>query len=426
MQDDNAIEVRGLSKRYRIGLYEEMPDSLGEAIMNLLRFPVRSFRSLRKLTSFKDEEQEDIIWALKDISFEVKKGEVLGIIGKNGAGKSTLLKLLSRITTHTSGSALIKGRVNSLLEVGTGFHPELTGRDNVYLNGTILGMTRREVKSKFDQIVDFSGIGKFIDTPVKRYSSGMKVRLAFAVAAHLEPEVLIIDEVLAVGDAEFQRRCLGKMDEVAKSGRTVLFVSHNMNAVSDLCSRAILLKDGKMVANGNTDDIIGQYISIYNLDSVYTAGQSLKDRSGVQKVYAEQTGSGENNNLIYYSRPFSIIIEYKVEEPIKNWYVAINIRTLREVKVFTTADFDTNPELLETREPGNYRSVVEIPKAWLSPGKYKVVVFLINAETKEKIEVLEAIGFEVLDDGSPVKKYDMGIRIGLFQPYLNWQSKRIG
>src|SRR5438034_2934919 len=286
-----AIRVENLSKAYRIGLEEQQHETLVGAIGAFLRSPWENYRNLRKLSRFDDVSAEagnqkseirnqksanrssdtsfqlsafnsqlsapaDVIWALKDVSFEVKHGEVLGIIGRNGAGKSTLLKILSRITEPTSGRAEVYGRVGSLLEVGTGFHPDLTGRENIYLNGTILGMKKREIDLGFDEIVDFSGVEKFIDTPVKRYSSGMRVRLAFSVAAHLEPEILIVDEVLAVGDAEFQKKCLGKMGDVAHEGRTVLFVSHNMNAVKSLCGRALLLANGLLSLNGPVNSVI--------------------------------------------------------------------------------------------------------------------------------------------------------------------------
>jgi len=255
-----AITVENLSKAYHIGLKEDRADTLVGALHGLVRAPVRNFRRLARMNTFKHcGEAEDIFWALKDVSFEVAEGEVVGIIGRNGAGKSTLLKILSRITEPTTGRAVIRGRVSSLLEVGTGFHPELTGRENVYMNGTILGMTKREIDRKFDEIVDFSGVERFLDTPIKHYSSGMKVRLAFAVAAHLEPEILIIDEVLAVGDLEFQNRCLGKMKEVAGSGRTVLFVSHNLTAVRSLCTSGIVLDRGRLSVVASTDESIHKY-----------------------------------------------------------------------------------------------------------------------------------------------------------------------
>ncbi|MCA9136340.1 MAG: ATP-binding cassette domain-containing protein [Planctomycetales bacterium] len=295
------ISVQGLSKAYRIGLKDEIPDTFMGAMTDWMKAPMRNWKRLRQLNTFHKEVASaysasasgagenspydgglsteiatDIVWALKDISFDVNEGEVVGIIGHNGAGKSTLLKVLSRITDPTQGRAVIRGRVSSLLEVGTGFHAELTGRENVYMNGTILGMTKREIDSKFDAIVEFSGVSKFLDTPVKRYSSGMKVRLAFAVAAHLDPEILIIDEVLAVGDAGFQRKCIGKMQDVAESGRTVLFVSHNAVALRNLCHRGILLRGGKSVMDGPLTDVLDHYLS--DLSSL-AQDQDLERRS---------------------------------------------------------------------------------------------------------------------------------------------------
>jgi lipopolysaccharide transport system ATP-binding protein len=248
VKNDIAISVRNLSKAYTIVHDLQKRATLAETILDRLKDPL-------------SRPKKETFWALRDISFQVKKGDVVGIIGRNGAGKSTLLKVLSRITEPTSGEVDIFGRVGSLLEVGTGFHPELTGRENVFLNGAILGMTKGEIRKQFDAIVDFAGVEKFLDTPVKRFSSGMYVRLAFAVAAHLNPEILIVDEVLAVGDAEFQKKCMGKMGEVAKGGRTVLFVSHNMAAIENLCSRAIYLRRGQFVADGETRDIIHTYLA---------------------------------------------------------------------------------------------------------------------------------------------------------------------
>lgn len=259
---ENAISVQGLSKRFRIGAKESASDSLVQSVWHSLKAPFLNYQNLKKLTKF-NQDDETVFWALKDINFEVKQGEVLGIIGHNGAGKSTLLKILSRITEPTSGEVRLNGRVSSLLEVGTGFHPDLTGRENVFMNGTILGMTKKEIDRKFDEIVEFSGVGQYIDTPVKFYSSGMKVRLGFAVAAHLEPEILIVDEVLSVGDIGFQRKCIGKMNEVAGSGRTVLFVSHNMSAVENLCTTGLLLDHGKTIFLGSVRDTVRQYISLF-------------------------------------------------------------------------------------------------------------------------------------------------------------------
>ncbi|MAT55367.1 MAG: hypothetical protein CMN32_12885 [Saprospirales bacterium] len=254
------IRVENLSKAYRIGLKQQSHDTLFGKVADMVKAPLRNLKNLRSLTRFDGAEDPTVHWALKDIDFTVNEGEVLGIIGHNGAGKSTLLKILSRVTEPTTGRITIHGRVGALLEVGTGFHPELTGRENIYMNGTILGMTKKEIDRKLDEIVDFSGVEKYIDTPVKFYSSGMKVRLGFAVAAHLDPEILIIDEVLAVGDVEFQRKCLGKMEDVSRSGRTVLFVSHNMTAISNLCKRCIVLKQGTISKIDDASDAVKHYV----------------------------------------------------------------------------------------------------------------------------------------------------------------------
>lgn len=253
---NSVISVEGIGKSYRLGTSTTHADNFRDAVTNLVKAPFRRIKKLGEHT----ENDEDIFWALKDISFEVKPGEVVGIIGRNGAGKSTLLKLLSRITEPTKGRILLNGRTSSLLEVGTGFHPELTGRENIFLNGSILGMKKSEIRANFDEIVEFSEVEKFLDTPVKRFSSGMYVRLAFAVAAHLEPEILIVDEVLAVGDIEFQKKCLGKMDAVAREGRTVLIVSHNMSVIQSLSSRAILMRSGGLIADGKTSEVVRQYL----------------------------------------------------------------------------------------------------------------------------------------------------------------------
>jgi len=274
------IRVEKISKLYHIGQREQMNKTFREAIIESISAPVRNFRNLWNLTRFDPSGENthdivDTIWALRDISFDVQSGQVIGIIGSNGAGKSTLLKILSRITEPTSGEACLYGRISSLLEVGTGFHPELTGRENIYLNGSFLGMKRAEINRKFDEIVAFAEVDKFIDTPVKKYSSGMYVRLAFAVAAHLEPEILIVDEVLAVGDTQFQNKCLGKMEEVGKTGRTILFVSHNMAAVSKLCDTAILLDSGRIVHSGDTRDVINAYVQ--RGESVKVSHRDLRD-----------------------------------------------------------------------------------------------------------------------------------------------------
>ncbi len=278
---DIAIRVNGLGKKFHIAHIKNKHATLGESISTALTAPVRRAVKLLQGHASGASELDEEIWALKDISFEVKYGEAVGIIGRNGAGKSTLLKTLTRITEPSAGYAEINGRVGSLLEVGTGFHPELTGRENVFLNGAILGMTRDEIRRKFDEIVAFSEVEKFIDTPVKHYSSGMTMRLAFAVAAHLEPEILIVDEVLAVGDARFQRKCLTKMEDVGEQGRTVLFVSHNMPAVTRLCPRALLLDQGTLVKDGPAHQVAGFYL---HSEHGTTARRKYPDRPAPRKV----------------------------------------------------------------------------------------------------------------------------------------------
>ena len=289
---DYAIRVQGLSKLYRIGLQEQVSDSFGGAMLQFIKRPLSNFRKYKSLYNFDDvisgadgspADNPDILRALRDVSFNVERGKAIGVIGRNGAGKSTLLKVLSRITHPTTGRVEIDGRVSRLLEVGTGFKPEPTGRENIYLNGTVLGMKKVEVDRKFDEIVEFSGVERFLNTPVKRYSSGMTVRLAFAVAAHLDPEILIIDEVLAVGDAAFQEKCIGKMQDAAKGGRTVLFVSHNMAAVSNLCSQAICMQDGQIVKAGNCDEVIEHYLSSVSEKASMQLSERT-DRSGIGEI----------------------------------------------------------------------------------------------------------------------------------------------
>ena len=319
---DTVIQIENLGKRYRVGGQFQLDRTLPEAISQACK---RMFDKLRGHTAKPCESSESTesttnaaalsndFWALDDINFSVNRGEVVGIIGHNGAGKSTLLKILSEITEPTTGRAVIKGRVASLLEVGTGFHPELTGRENIYLNGSILGMPRKEIKEKFDQIVAFSGIERFLDTPVKRYSSGMTVRLAFAVAAHLDPEILIIDEVLAVGDAEFQRRCLGKMQDVADSGRTVLFVSHNLGAVQSLCNRAILLKGGKVQADGEPHEVVRQYLhaAAEQRDSALADRTDREgDGNGKLLVCDVRAQSSDDGDVVQVGSPWQMDVEF--------------------------------------------------------------------------------------------------------------------
>lgn len=374
---DIAIKVENISKRYRIGLKEELHDTFIGALTSWIKYPLSNFRRLQKLSKFCDDgDSEDIIWALKDVSLEVNNGEVLGIIGENGAGKSTLLKILSRITEPTSGRAYVNGRVTSLLEVGIGFHPELTGRENVFLNGAIMGMSKIETVRKFDEIVDFSGIEKFIDTPVKRYSSGMYVRLAFAVAAHLEPEILLVDEVLAVGDVGFQKKCLRKMESVTKEGRTVLFVSHNMASIQSLCSKVALLDNGNLVSLGYPSDIICEYQSPPTLSSHQTdltkharreancipiiTSVKLKDIDGIMKT------------SFLPGQPMIIEVVLDPQIRLENPIVGLGIDTTLGQRVFSSATYFYKKQL----PPITTHRVVRctIPSLPLMPGKYQLAL----------------------------------------------------
>ena len=329
---DIAIRVEHMSKLYRLGRHEGYK-TLRDTLTDTMTAPFRAVQNWRR-PRISDQSSNELIWALKDVSLEIKLGEVIGIIGRNGAGKSTLLKILSRITEPTEGYAELCGRVGSLLEVGTGFHPELTGRENIYLNGAILGMKKAEIARKFDEIVAFAEVEKFLDTPVKHYSSGMYVRLAFAVAAHMEPEILLVDEVLAVGDAAFQKKCLGKMGNVAQEGRTVLLVSHNMGAVQNLCNTAYLFDQGKVIASGNVSDVIGKYLqaasdSKASGDRVALLGE--RDRQGNGKLrFVEFSVEGPNfaNTTVICGEPVSFVIKYQGTPPLHNVHVSMGFYTL--------------------------------------------------------------------------------------------------
>lgn len=361
---DIAISVENVSKLYHIG--RKASGSLRETI---------SGRVDRLFHRHSDKPDETEFWALKDVSFEIKKGDIVGVIGKNGAGKSTLLKVLSRITEPTSGKIQINGRVGSLLEVGTGFHPELSGRENIFLNGSILGMRRSEIQSKFDEIVDFSGIEKFIDTPVKRYSSGMYVRLAFAVAAHLEPEVLIIDEVLAVGDAEFQKKCLGKMQDVAGHGRTVLFVSHNMGAIQNLCTSSLLLQNGNLLRSGD----VKNSIDIYNKTNFiahqlsYTVNSKLDlvmQITGIELLVNETTPLQSTFDIF---DKLTLRISYQVKEDVQNYAVWVQINQSGNI-LCGAFDISQNFELLSNRGKGKYVAFATFLNPFLKAGSYTISV----------------------------------------------------
>lgn len=316
---DIVITIDNLSKKYRIGTRHQIHDSLVHLVWSALKSPWTNWRALRSIGDVGGaDESADVLWALKDINLSVRRGEVVGILGPNGAGKSTLLKVVSRITAPTVGRVCVRGRVASLLEVGTGFHPELTGRENTYLNGSVLGMTRREIAAKFDDIVAFSGVEKFIDTPVKRYSSGMRMRLAFSVAAHLDSEILIIDEVLAVGDAAFQRKCLGKISDVASNGRTILFVSHNMAAVLSLCTRGVLIEHGQVTCDGTPQEVVEKYLKSGTAHAVVPLSERV-DRNGDGSVRIENViiDDGKDGSVVSCGDPLRIRLIYRSEEPLK-------------------------------------------------------------------------------------------------------------
>ncbi len=391
-----VIQVNNLSKRYRIGLKEKRHDTFVGQLGAILKAPIDNFRQLRSMSKF-GAEDESVFWALKDINFEVKEGEVLGIIGHNGAGKSTLLKILSRITEPTSGEIKIKGRIAALLEVGTGFHPDLTGRENVYMNGTILGMTKREIDAKFDEIVDFSGVEKYIDTPVKFYSSGMKVRLGFAVAAHLEPEILIIDEVLAVGDAEFQRKCLGKMKDVSGQGRTVLFVSHNMAAVNALCDEAMVLNKGIATFRGITTEAVSFYQHSFgsmNADIIEWAEEEAPGdhRAKLLKIQIEPlTGEhikiSSGIKLVFYCRNYSKNVALDI---------SYNIKNQEEVLMLHHGQAVAKPEDLQ---PGIYKLEASIPPFVLNEGEYRLDVWMgLNGLERVGDKMDDVVSFFVEND----------------------------
>ena len=382
---DSVITVENLSKAYLLGR-QDKSDTFFGSIASSIKSPLKNLRQLRRLNTFDlnqaDEGDEDILWALRDVSFEVKQGEVLGIIGRNGAGKSTLLKILSRITQLTHGRVEMRGRVSALLEVGTGFHPELSGRENIYMNGTILGMRKAEIDSKFDEIVDFSGVERFLDTPVKRYSSGMKVRLAFAVAAHLEPEILIVDEVLAVGDAEFQKKCLGKMQDVATGqGRTVLFVSHNLRAMASLCSRSILLGGGLLKSDGAPADIISYYQALEATKETETSYvETIINKelpAQILSVWLENV-KGEKCTNFGVHEPYFLAMSYDVREAFDDFVTTFQIFTGLDELLMVTFDVDEGNTTKETllssqpRSPGRYLCRVKMPSPFLNGGLYSL------------------------------------------------------
>ena len=419
-----TVRAENLSKKYMIFVNRATQDgSLAEGLSDGAQKLLTLQSPFSKQNLVKTE-----LWPVKDVSFEIRAGEVVGIIGRNGAGKSTLLKILSRITEPTSGRAEIFGRVGTLLEVGTGFHPELTGRENIYLSGIILGMKKAEIDRKFDEIVEFSGIDKFVDTPVKRYSSGMYVRLAFAVGAHLEPEILIVDEVLAVGDGAFQKKCLAKMKDIGAHGRTVLFVSHNMQAVTRLCDRVILLEEGRVLHDGPTQEVVKTYL---NSGFGASASREWPDpskapggevaRLRAARVKAED---GQVADALDIRRPFTLEMEYEVLRP--GHVLSPHFHLVNEVGdlIFITQDLDPQWRR-RTRPIGHYQSCVEIPGNLLTEGTVFVGCYCITlAPDILQFGVPEAIAFHVMDshDGDSARGDYVGIMPGAVRPLLNWST----
>jgi lipopolysaccharide transport system ATP-binding protein len=412
----SAIRAEQLSKRYTIGVERHRPDTLRDLIVESATRMLGPRGRLRAADA--------TIWALRDVSFEVQRGEVVGIIGRNGAGKSTLLKILSRITEPTQGRAEIKGRVGSLLEVGTGFHPDLTGRENIYLNGAILGMRRGEINRKFDEIVDFAEIGNFIETPVKRYSSGMYVRLAFAVAAHLEPEVLLVDEVLSVGDFAFQRKCLGRMGEVAGGGRTVLFVSHNMAAVRSLCRRSILIEGGAVRFDGDSDSAIDLYLA-----GSYEEGVDRVDTTGLHRRAIVAADNGlrisevalnvhEDSGVAKTGEPLTVTLTFDCTEPQEEVVWDFYIETLDGLRLIEVRSVETLG-ISERLEPGRYSISGTLPTNPLAAGRYRLGVSARDAR-KPLDWIPDVLQFAV-EDARQFESLYFEQTFGIFQTPSTWE-----
>ncbi len=404
--DQLVITIKNVGKRYDITHQRGKYITLRDVIANIFRSPFAFLKMRVKQATGRTLKEE--FWALKDINFNVKKGEVIGIIGPNGSGKSTLLKILSQITPPTTGEIVIRGKVGSLLEVGTGFHPELSGRENIFLNGAILGMERKEVASKFDKIVEFAGVEQFIDTPVKYYSSGMYVRLAFSVAAHMEPDILIIDEVLAVGDAEFQKKCLGKMDEITKEkGRTIIFVSHNMSAIEQLCSSVILLKKGKIVDAGPTKRIIDEYL--HQLSLSYQSITELPIKKDAVMSFSKisiMNGAGETTHHLEQDSDVYINLHLEVFKETKNVDLSVGIKDTRGTMVIFSSLSDTDYQT-KTFSPGKYVYKIKFKGGVLMPDTYSIRVsihhpFMEDIDTREDVAgftILPVSGVRALNYG---------------------------
>lgn len=416
-----AISSDKLSKAYLIGLKDEVHDTLAGAISSWMKFPFKNYRTLKRLNTFKNaEEREDYFWALKDVSFEINHGEVLGIIGHNGAGKSTLLKILCRITEPTSGKARVYGRIASLLEVGTGFNVELTGRENVYLSGTILGMTKKEIDKKFDEIIEFSGIEKFIDTQAKKYSNGMRIRLAFAIAASIETEIMVIDEVLNIGDADFQRKSIAKIESLAKKGRTVLFVSHNLSAIKAICTRAIQLNHGKLIREGEVSKVVSVYLSSFAKEhTVHKYDMETAPSSEYAKlIKAELKFDDTKNDHLKAGDPFEfefVFYNMMKEEHILD--VVFQLKDELDNIVFIGSSLDNN--YVKVSE-GYFKWTCKVPADFMNQGSYSLHKFyLIKNKTDVIFEQREVLSFEIMYSFD-LRIGNVGRKEGIVKPKLDW------
>ncbi|MSP11779.1 MAG: ABC transporter ATP-binding protein [Chloroflexi bacterium] len=420
--NDITIKVENLSKLYHIGQAQRRHNSLRDALDAGLRAP---FHRLSRTGGDNGTSSDASFWALKDISFDVHRGEVIGIIGKNGAGKSTLLKILSRITEPTTGRARILGRVGSLLEVGTGFHPELTGRENIYLNGAILGMRRAEIDRKFDEIVAFAEVERFLDTPVKRYSSGMYVRLAFAVAAHLDPEVMIVDEVLAVGDVAFQRKCLGKMEDVARTGRTVLFVSHNIGAIIQLCSRVLVMDSGKCILDCNTDTAVTAYLARFQ-SSENTADFAFENEKSVQIMSFSVVSLMDKVISTWpHTQPLNLLVTYRVDKWPVGSYVCVDVHNETDIRLIWSNDVTSVDDMITERDPGLYQARVTIPGQILAPGRYYFTAAIYAPGRNQLYDAREkSISVEITDGGSFLSNFGIRPHSATIIP-LSWETRQL-
>jgi lipopolysaccharide transport system ATP-binding protein len=432
-----ALEVNGLSKLYRIGEPSYAAVNTSNKLLLALARPIANYRKYKSLYTFTPEElsgdqtSPDILWALRDVSFDMEPGEVMGLVGANGAGKSTLLKILSRVTPPTKGRVVTRGRLSCLLEVGTGFHGELTGRENIYMNGTVLGMRKHEIDKSFDEIVEFAGIGKFVDTPVKRYSSGMNVRLAFAVMAHLEPEILIVDEVLAVGDAEFQRKCLNRMGSAGKSGKTVLFVSHNMAAVTRLCERGLLIESGRVTLDSSAAEVVHNYVTAGGNESADRQWRDIETAPGDDNVRLRAVRVINEsmaplkvvpaNDICGLQLVYDVLEEGQVLSP----YITLVSET--GLDLFSTVDSNPQADTV-ARTPGRYVSTVWVPAKLLAEGTYYVRVVMRSIKSQYRpFTERDVIAFTVVDQGGSEfgNSWWEGRPGGVIRPQLNWATEYI-